>query len=277
MISLRESWPWLLMFPNEMPMNAPHLFVWRAKTDQVEELSTSQCVFCNGIMKVDVYEERHDVDGLKRWVSRYCTLCGWGGASFRVTDCRMYPPDPPWNSVFQLRAFDISSAEVALSELGSHLKRRYSDIYSLDDRRFEELVADVFADQDREVILTQKTHDGGVDFFIRNKKTNVVDVVVECKRYAENRKVGIAIVQRLAGVALEWQARKALVVTSSGFTSSAIRSAKRITGGGTVGMDLVAATELLRMLDIYNDRLPSLHLLTPKLREEIARANHGPA
>jgi restriction endonuclease Mrr len=227
-------------------------------------------------MAVDVIEERSSVDGLKRWVSLTCTLCGWGGAKFRNTDTGFgMVADPPWNSVKELRAFDLSSSEIALSELASHLKRRYSDIYSLDARRFEELVADVFSEDGKDAMLTQQTRDGGVDIFLRNRTTGEIDAVIECKKYASTRKVGIAPVQRLAGVALEWQSKRAFVVTTSEFTSPAIASAKRISDSGVIGMDLVAATELLQMLGVYNDHLPPLNLITSQLREDISRSNRA--
>ena len=256
-----------------------HLFAWRAKTNIEEELSFPTCLFCHGKIKVDVIEERNDIDGRQRWVSNNCTVCGWGYASYRNTDVEFVGagvagvPNSDWNSVKELRVFDISSSEVALTELGTHLKRRYSDIYALDARRFEELIADVFSEQKKDTVLTQRTRDGGVDVFLRDRLSGEVDTVIECKRYAQYRTVGIAAVQRSAGVALEWQAKKAIVVTSSQFTASALQSARNIARGGVVGMDLVDATDLLKLLGVYNDKLPPLQLITPEIREEISNVN----
>ena len=181
--------------------------------------------------------------------------------------------DPPWARASVMRVFDLSSEELLLAELGTHLKKNYSDVYTLSPRRFEELVADVFSDDEWEAHLTQQTNDGGLDVFLRSKRTGEIGAVVEVKRYAQTRRVGIEIVQRIAGVAVEWDARQAYVVTSSEFTRPARAAADRISAAGQVGIDLVAATEFAQLLGGYNAQLPPLDRLTPRIRAEIIRAN----
>lgn len=50
--------------------------------------------------------------------------------------------------------------------------------------------------------------------------------VIECKRYAESRKVGIELVQRLNGIIDPKQAHRGILVTTSSFTTDAVKFAK---------------------------------------------------
>jgi len=91
---------------------------------------------------------------------------------------------------------------------------------------FEEIVAELFRKEGFEVELTQATRDGGVDIIAISRRMNIWQkMIVECKRYAPQNKVGIAVVQRLLGVKDQLRANKAVVVTTSSFTKDAQRIA----------------------------------------------------
>lgn len=95
-------------------------------------------------------------------------------------------------------------------------------LYDLTPRRFEELIAAILEDLGLEVELTQATRDGGVDIyaFVRHEVASFL-MVVECKRWAPNKAVGIEVVQRLYGVQQSKAASKSLIVTTSFFSSPA--------------------------------------------------------
>jgi restriction system protein len=93
----------------------------------------------------------------------------------------------------------------------------------LPPRKFEELVAAILKNNGFDVTLTPETRDGGIDIIAVQKDVLGGDLLhlVECKRYAAANKVGIGIVQRLAGVVDQHRANRGLIVTTSSFTEDA--------------------------------------------------------
>jgi hypothetical protein len=178
-----------------------------------------------------------------------CTRCGWWldvvshhfGASMTRTVAAA------------LRDFDLTNSDLTIPEICSHLDRTYSDVYSLPPRKFEEVVAHIYRSIGWEVILTKQSRDGGIDLYCISNKSGEV-CIVECKRYAKSRKVGIAAVDRLLGVAFRSGARHAHLVTSSSFTKPASQASDSIVRREEIEMDLIDAHELSRMIGIYADK-----------------------
>ncbi len=152
-----------------------------------------------------------------------------------------------------LREFDLTSSDLTIPEICSHLDRTYSDVYSLPPRKFEEIVAHIYRSIGWEVTLTKQSRDGGIDLYCISNKSGEV-CIVECKRYAKSRKVGIAAVDRLLGVAFRSEARHAHLVTSSSFTKPASQASDSIVLREEIEMDLIDAHELSRMIGIYADK-----------------------
>lgn len=112
-------------------------------------------------------------------------------------------------------------------ELISLLARKPSYLHTLSARDFEKLIAEIFARQGFEVHLTKQTRDGGKDIIALYKKLGIqTKYIIECKRYTD-KPVGIELVQRLAGVRHALSANKAILATTSRFTSPAIEWAKQ--------------------------------------------------
>lgn len=112
-------------------------------------------------------------------------------------------------------------------ELISLLARNPSYLHALSPRAFEELIAEIFARQGFEVHLTKQTRDGGKDIIALYNKLGIqTKYIIECKRYTE-KPIGIELVQRLAGVRYALSANKAILATTSHFTSPAIQWAKQ--------------------------------------------------
>jgi len=202
-----------------------------------------------------------------------CPLCGWelnisqnycatvGGAE-DSTNC----------SESVLRAFDVNAPEVGLNELGGWLKRNLSDVYSLSARRFEELTADVFSSHGYRVALTQSTRDGGADILLLKHDSDMLTAIVECKRYARRRRVGVSLVRTLVGAAVAWDVRRAYLVTTSGFSPDAQHLVTDYQRYG-YDIDLVGFSDLASLLGVYNPDLPRLDHLTSKMRAEIIVTN----
>jgi len=204
-------------------------------------------------------------------VNRDCPLCGWhyyfnedshGWLNTSVTEVE--------TSI--LRNLDVNSDELSLLELGSHLRKNFSNIHLLSPTRFEKLVESVFREQGFDTIHTGRSGDGGADIVLLKHARKERWAIVECKRYAEHNKVDVLILRALVGAAVDWRVRRAYLVTSSDFTSAVKRKVADFKERG-YEVDLVAATELLQMLRVYNAALPSLDKLTDKVRREIIETN----
>jgi HJR/Mrr/RecB family endonuclease len=205
-------------------------------------------------------------------IIRRCPLCGWRLEfipGFYVPEA----PIPESQTMSILKELDINSPKVALAEVGTHLRRRYSDIYGLDWRRFEELICDVFKSNGFIATLTQQSKDGGADVLIfSDNRQQKPCAIVECKKYSANRTVGILTLRALIGAAVDWDVQRAYLVTNSAFSSAVQDKVPDFRKRG-FEVDLVAASELLQMFEVYNENLPPLQLLNEELRREIVIAN----
>ena len=108
--------------------------------------------------------------------------------------------------------------ETLLRELGEHPEV----LWKLSPRMFEGIVAEIFARMGYEVSLTPSTRDGGKDIYAV-AKTDVGSFlyIVECKKYAPDRPVGVALVRSLNGVLEEEKATVGIIATTSYFTKGA--------------------------------------------------------
>ncbi len=106
----------------------------------------------------------------------------------------------------------ISAISDALIE---HFHRHPGDMRSMQPRLFEELVAELISGQGFEVELTQQTRDGGYDIVAVKHDLFATRHLIECKRYAEGRPVGVREVRALHGVVTAEGASKGVIVTTS--------------------------------------------------------------
>jgi restriction system protein len=95
-------------------------------------------------------------------------------------------------------------------------------LYELSPRLFEEFVAELLIRQGFDVELTPASRDGGKDIYAaKSDDLGSFLWVVECKRYAPHRGVGLSVVQRVHGVAAAEGATGGIVATTSFFTREA--------------------------------------------------------
>lgn len=123
----------------------------------------------------------------------------------------------------------IVSLEDVNNELLFYLAKNPEIIYELGSRKFEELIAKLFADRGHEVSLTKSTRDGGYDIFakVKNQFSEFI-ILAECKKYNPINKVGVEIVRGLYGVVDEHKANQGIIITSSFFTKEAQQTQLRI-------------------------------------------------
>lgn len=114
-------------------------------------------------------------------------------------------------------------------ELLKQLADRPEKLYEMDSRSFEELIALLMEKLGFQIELTPKTRDGGRDVLARKRDAiGETLLLVECKRYAPNRLVGIECVRSLYGVVMAERATTGLVVTTSGFSKDAVKFATEL-------------------------------------------------
>lgn len=114
-------------------------------------------------------------------------------------------------------------------EIKKYLKSHPEKLHDLSPRKFEELVASIFKDLGFDVTLTKATRDGGSDIIasIRNAVTSFL-ILVECKKYSPENKVGVGIIREVAGVHTLRNPSKSIIVTTSTFTNDAIDMASQL-------------------------------------------------
>lgn len=114
------------------------------------------------------------------------------------------------------------SLEEINEELICYLADNPEKMRKMKPRKFEELVADMFRNQGYDVTLTQQSHDGGIDIIaVQRDDIGTIMNIIECKRYAEDKKVGVDVVRGLYGVVEEKRATRGIIATTSFFTCSA--------------------------------------------------------
>jgi hypothetical protein len=105
----------------------------------------------------------------------------------------------------------------------TRLPLSYTELLALTSREFEELIAGVWTRFGYQVELTARTKDGGRDIIAVRKAEAETRFLIECKRYSPENKVGVSLVRALYGVKVDEKATKAILATTSTFTTGAKR------------------------------------------------------
>lgn len=107
-------------------------------------------------------------------------------------------------------------------ELIKYLAKHPEKMHNMEPRKFEELVAALFRAKGYHVELTPATRDGGFDMrAFHRSDIGVCLTLIECKRYAPERRVSVGVVRGFYGVTRDEEATSGLVVTTSSFTKDA--------------------------------------------------------
>lgn len=98
----------------------------------------------------------------------------------------------------------------------------HKQLYQLHPRDFEEMIAELLRKQGWDVKLTKQTRDQGVDIIaLQHMGDSPLKAVIECKRNAPRRKVGVEILRGFQSVIATQQANKGIIFTSSYFSADA--------------------------------------------------------
>lgn len=131
-----------------------------------------------------------------------------------------------------------------IEELSSHPQK----LQNVEPRKFEELVAELLASNGYEVQLTPPTGDGGYDIMAVRKDALGLDTtfLIECKRYATPKKVGVSQIRQLHGVKNFLGVSKGILVTTSSFTEGAKKLAQ-----SRYDIQLIDNPQLIEWLKTY--------------------------
>lgn len=131
-------------------------------------------------------------------------------------------PEPPIIDAPAAQTINVQVAAVN-EELIRYLSKHPNLMYDLSPRKFELLIAEIFADMGYEVELTPQTKDGGRDILaVLNAPHGKILTLVECKRYRPDRKVEVDIVERfMYTIDRKDKASCGVIATTSFFTSGA--------------------------------------------------------
>ena len=137
---------------------------------------------------------------------------------FHSTIVSQFSPDELTQAVVASRDEWDHVVESLLEDPGS--------VFQMRPRRFEELVAELLVSRGFDVELTPESRDGGRDILASSQSDlGRLLHLVECKRYAPDRPVGVSLVTNLYGVVEIERATNGIIVTTSRFTKGAIERA----------------------------------------------------
>ncbi len=98
------------------------------------------------------------------------------------------------------------------------------EIFKIRPRDFEEVIAELFRSQGFQIELTKQTKDGGYDIIAIQELGSFNNrYLVECKRYAKNRPVGIEIVRSFMDVIDQNDSNKGIICTTSYFSPEVVK------------------------------------------------------
>jgi hypothetical protein len=123
----------------------------------------------------------------------------------------------------------IDAVAPAWKQLSRHILSHPDYLDTMSSLDFELLAGDIFQSFGWEIELTSRTRDGGYDIIaIRKVQPTNLRILVEAKRYARRRTVGVDIVRSLYGVKQARAASQLVLVTSSFVSADAKKEFARV-------------------------------------------------
>ena len=155
-------------------------------------------------------------------------------------------------------SFNAISSEL-IRQLGAHPQA----MRSIPPRLFEELIAELLSDMGFDIEMTPETRDGGSDVLIAYPTPlGPIVGIVECKRWAEDRPVGIDIVERFLFTLRERDRRAFGVIATTTFFTQGSRLREKEYCGQLLLRDSDHIADWLRRYGTWRTT-PSTELWTP--------------
>lgn len=108
------------------------------------------------------------------------------------------------------------------------ISRDHNELYSLDWKKFEDLIAHLLEEYGWEITPMGYTKDAGIDLIaVRRVPPNVkFSMMVQCKKYRKERTVGVSVVKDVWATKWEKGFHHAMIATTSYFTKGALEKAE---------------------------------------------------
>lgn len=225
------------VFVSSLALSRNRMSIWvyphclqdpRAVADAV---NASNCVFC----KTRLVVPQHDSDfredsghgklstgvGTSRWV-HFCPTCGWWTIREEVTYKKFLKiTRVKYGAAATLQELDISDQSLPLNEIRSYLAARYDARFKVHPRRFEEVVASVYADLGYQTVVTAYSGDDGIDVILEGPQKTRTGVQVKRTKNA----ITAEQIRSLAGALYLKGITRGIFVTTSSFQRGATRTA----------------------------------------------------
>jgi len=155
----------------------------------------------------------------------------------------LYPIETIKKEITKLITQDVESLKKKIPHL-----EQISTLSDISWQEFEDVIGIYFNSLGFEVHKTRSSKDGGFDLLLLNPKDRSLPqrILVECKKYSQENKVGIEIVRELYGVSQVEPSTHSICVTSSQFTKGA-KEFSRISNGKLL---LIEGETILQWLKI---------------------------
>lgn len=168
-------------------------------------------------------------------------------------------PHFPLEAIKAIDAYFLANCQLlpdhwlnALSDCTTIIRSRYINyehpkeiFWDLAPKEFEFIVAELYENMGYSVRLTQDSYDGGIDVHAsKNEVSTKEKLVIQCKRYTQNNTVGVGDIRSLLGVVTDTKATKGLLITTSSFSSEAIKFEKN-----NPSIELIDIVELNKLLN----------------------------
>jgi hypothetical protein len=162
-------------------------------------------------------------------------MCGWcEHMSSKEDRVEVVDDEPEWSPEGKLKQEEklILTPEefrdgirlITDPRLITYIDSHPDEIYRLSPREFEQFIAELLNKMGYKVRLGPGSKDGGVDVFAeRDLDFGPELTLVQCKRNSPDHKVGEPIIKQLHADVNDRKASKGLVVTTSFFTSTALK------------------------------------------------------
>jgi len=129
-----------------------------------------------------------------------------------------------YQNLYSEREIDLIKIDFKSSaeKLNNYLISNPEYMHKLSARKFEEHVAYVLEKLGYEITLTQQTRDSGIDIFaLKKQEIGKILTIVDCKKYAPDKPIGIGVVRNMYGTLNIEKASHAMIASTSYFTKDA--------------------------------------------------------
>jgi|GEM_PF-6887591 len=135
------------------------------------------------------------------------------------------------NETYVSEIFILPEPKIALLDdwhmIISSIKKNPSELYNLNWKKFEDLMAHLLENFGWEIFPMGYTKDDGIDILaVRKVQPGIkFTMMVQCKKYSQDRKVGVSVVKDVWATKWEKGLHHAMIATTSSFTKGAITKA----------------------------------------------------